>query len=160
VELAERRDGTIEDFVRDFDAAMKATADRALPEPLRAALDGFERRVDAEAETVREAAAEFDPALARATEDALRRAREAVEKLRGKAADAARAAEQRRDPAVKNYREFLRPRGVPQERVLSALVLFLDSAEHPLDRLDAALAKHLDAVRDGQALHWLVELGA
>ena len=160
VELAERRGGAIEDFVRDFDGAMKGTADRALPEPLRAALDGFERRVDAEAETLREAAAEFDPALARATEDVLRRARDAVEKLRGKAADAARAAEQRRDPAVKNYAEFLRPRGVPQERVLSALVLFLDSTEHPLDRLDAALAKHLEAARGGRALHWLLELGA
>jgi bacillithiol biosynthesis cysteine-adding enzyme BshC len=160
VELAERRGGAIEDFVRDFDAAMKATADRALPEGLSAALEGFERRVGAEAETLREKSAEFDPALARATDEALRRALDAVEKLRSKAADAARAAEQRRDPAVKNYREFLRPRGVPQERVLSAVVLFLESAEHPLDRLEAALAKHLDAVRDGRPLHWLLELGA
>lgn len=158
-ELAERRGAPVVDFVRDFDTTLKATAERALPEGLRSALAEFERSVAGDAKRLREASGEFDPSLAGAADEAVRRARDAVEKLRTRAADAARAAEKRRDPAVKSYREFLRPRGVPQERVLSALTLFLESTGHPLDCLEEALAKHLDAAAGGEPLHWLLDFG-
>jgi bacillithiol biosynthesis cysteine-adding enzyme BshC len=158
-ELAERRESPVEDFVRDFDEAMKATAVRALPEGLRVALDDFEQRIAGDAERLREESGEFDPSLLGAADEALKRTREAVQKLRTRAADAARASEKRRDPAVKRYREFLRPRGVPQERVLSALTLFLESTGHPLECLEEALTQHLEAARAGQPLHWLLDIG-
>jgi hypothetical protein len=60
---------------------------------------------------------------------------------------------------VKSYREFLRPRGVPQERVISALALFVESEAHPLDGLSRALEAHLDAVRERRPLHWLIDFG-
>jgi hypothetical protein len=104
-------------------------------------------------------AAAFDDKLPGAVDEAARRARDAVEKLRDRVAKAARQAEVRHDPAVKNYREFLRPRGVPQERVLNALVPFLDSPAHPLRCFEGLLEEHLDAVRSGSPRHWLVPFG-
>jgi bacillithiol biosynthesis cysteine-adding enzyme BshC len=157
-ELAERRGVDVAELVRDFDAALRATADRALPDALRGALEDLERGVTDAFDRVRREAEAFDPKLAGALPDAERRARDAVDRVREKAASAARAADTRRDPAVKRYREFLRPRGVAQERVLSGLTLFLVSEAHPLDCLGEALGGHLDAVRDGQGLHWLLDL--
>jgi bacillithiol biosynthesis cysteine-adding enzyme BshC len=158
-ELAERRGASVEAFVLDFDAAMKKTAPRALPEALKVALDSFEARGVGDADRLREEAASFDAGLTGAVDEALQRAQDAVRKLRGKAAGAARAAEKRRDPSVKHYREFLRPRGVPQERVLSALTLFLETIGSPLDCLEEALARHVEAARDGRPGHWLLDFG-
>jgi len=158
-ELAQRREAPVADFVRDFDAAMKVTAARGLPEALRAGLDDLERTLTERIERVRPEAERFEKKLAGAVDDTARRALDAVRKLREKTAAAARSAETRRDPAVKSYREFLRPRGVLQERVLSALTLFLESTSHPLDCLDEALDKHVAAARESRPLHWLLDFG-
>ena len=79
--------------------------------------------------------------------------------LREKAASVARNAEARRDPHVNLYREFLKPRGIAQERVLSALTLFLESEMHPLECFRGALAAHLASVQRGELRHWLLDLG-
>jgi bacillithiol biosynthesis cysteine-adding enzyme BshC len=157
--LAERRGAPVEEFVRDFDGAMRRTADRALPEGLRAAMARLEEAWREESGRVGREAESFDASLASAAHDASRRALAAIEKLREKAAQAARAAESRDDPAIKAYREFLRPRGLPQERVLSSLTLSLESEEHPLDCLAEALEKHVAAARASRPVHWLLELG-
>jgi uncharacterized protein YllA (UPF0747 family) len=156
-ELAERRREPLEAFVRDFDETLRRTADRALPEPAREAMERLDHGVEQAFEPAREAAAAIDPRLDDAFRDAARRAREAAAKARDKVTASLRAAETRRDPAVKSYREFLRPRGVPQERVISALVLFLESEAHPLDGLSRALEAHLDAVGERRPLHWLID---
>ncbi|HMB68103.1 MAG TPA: bacillithiol biosynthesis BshC, partial [bacterium] len=158
-ELAERRREPLESFVRDFDETMRRTADRAMPEPAREAMERLDHGVEQAFESARTAAAAIDPKLDDAFRDAARRAREAAGKARDKVIAAVRAAETRRDPAVKSYREFLRPRGVPQERVLSGLTLFLESEAHPLDCLAPGLEAHLDAVRERTALHWLIDFG-
>jgi len=156
--LANRRGAPVEDFVRDFDGAMKATADASLPESLREALADLDARLDGDLTRVRAEAAGFQDKLAGAVDEAGRRAGDALGKLREKVARAARAAETRQDPAIGSYREFLRPRGVAQERVLSALALFLESTTHPLDGLGDTLTGHLEAVRDGRPRHWLLPL--
>jgi bacillithiol biosynthesis cysteine-adding enzyme BshC len=158
-DLAARRGEPVEHFVRDFDAAMRRTTDRALPAPLRDALTDLEASLQGGFERVRAAAADYDSKLESAVPDAERRAGDAVGKLREKITAAVRAEEVRRDPAVKRYRDFLRPRGVPQERVLSGLTLFLESEAHPLDCLRDPISAHLAAVKEGRPLHWLLDFG-
>jgi bacillithiol biosynthesis cysteine-adding enzyme BshC len=154
--LAERRGASVEDFVRDFDGAMKETADAALPDGLRATLESLQRGWEAEIENVRHEAERFDEKLTGAVAETSRRATEAIRKLREQVARAARSAEIRRDPAVKTYREFLRPRGVAQERVLSSLLLFLDSTDDPVVRLESVLEEHLAAAQEMRPRHWLL----
>jgi len=156
--LARRRGGRVEDFVRDFDAALKDTADRALPDELRESLARLEGGVAEAMARVRADASRFDDRLSGSVDEAGRRIEDALGKLRDKAAKSARTAEAARDPAIGAYRDFLRPRGVPQERVLCALALFLESASHPLDGLADVLAEHLQAARDHRPLHWLLPL--
>ena len=156
-ELAQRREEPLEAFVEDFDRTMKRSASRVLPAELREAIDGFERSVAEHAASLGDRAAAFDADLVGPVDQAVRRATDAIEKLREKAAAAARAHETKRDPAIKAYREFLRPRGVPQERVLSALTLFLESEAHPLDCLEEPLVQHLEAARAGAPVHWLLD---
>lgn len=157
-ELSRRRAGRVEDFVRDFDAAMKDTSDGALPADLREALERLERGLDDAMTRVREEAVRFDDRLAGSVDDSRRRIAEALGKLREKAAKSVRSADVQRDPGIASYREFLRPRGVPQERVLCALALFLESTSHPLECLDDALSEHLQAAHDHRPVHWLLPL--
>lgn len=159
-ELASRRGRTVLDFVTDFDAVLRETSEAAAPGALASALRDFERAVEAGTARVRDEAVPFDEKLAGAVDESARRIRESVERLRDRVAKAVRQAEARRDPAVKHYRDFLRPRGVPQERVLSSLTLFLASEEHPLGCLEGLLEEHLEATRDGRPTHWLVPFGA
>lgn len=156
--LAERRGAAVPDLVRDFDGTMKATAAAALPAELRDALAELEQRLAAGGDRVRAAAAAFDGKLPGAVDDARRRIDDALSRLRDKAARAAKAAEAELDPAIGAYREFLRPRGIPQERVLSALALFLESTAHPLECLERLLAEHVDAAAAGRPIHWLLPL--
>jgi len=158
-ELAERRGGDCADFVEDFDRAMRETAEAAVPDDLREALGGLGADLTARLRVVRERAEAFDGKIPAAVDEAARRVTDAVEKLRDRIARAARQAEARRDSSVKNYREFLRPRGIPQERVLGSLCLFLESPAHPLACLEDALREHLGAVRDGRPVHWLIPFG-
>ena len=158
--LAERRGADLGALVRDFDGALQATAARALPEPLAIALDDFDTAFAHASDRVRLEAAAFDPKLEKAAAEARRRSEEAQRKLREKISAAVRAEESRRDPAVKNYREFLRPRGVPQERVVSALTLFLEGRGDPFSCLAEALDRHVDATREGVPDHWLLDLDA
>jgi bacillithiol biosynthesis cysteine-adding enzyme BshC len=156
-ELAHRREERVEAFVEDFDATMKRSANRVLPPALREGLDALERDIRERSRVLEEEARRFDEGLVGSVEQTERRAVESVQKLREKAAAAARAAETKRDPAIKSYREFLLPRGVPQERVLSALTLFLESEAHPLECLEAPLREHLEAARAGSPVHWLLD---
>ena len=156
--LAERRGVPVQEFVSDFDAAMKASAAAALPADLQAALLEMEERVGDAEGRLRGAAVAFDERLAGAVDDARRRMSDAVGRLREKVSKSAKSAEASRDPAIGAYREFLRPRGIPQERVLSALALFLESSTHPLECLDASLAEHLESASAGRPLHWLLPL--
>jgi bacillithiol biosynthesis cysteine-adding enzyme BshC len=159
VDLVSRRGGALEDFVRDFDAAMQATADAALPAPLRGALADLDAAVADRLDALRTEAESFDGKLVGTVDDAGKRIADATGKIRQKLAKAARATEAERDPNLGAYREFLRPRGVPQERVLSALSLFLESTTHPLDCLAEPLARHLESARAGRPEHWLLPLG-
>jgi hypothetical protein len=86
-----------------------------------------------------------------------RRCREAGERLREKVVQASRAAAGRRDPSLRRYRELLRPRGLPQERVLSMLLLVLAGAP---EGVEEAVRDHLDAVEAGRPAHWLLPMGA
>lgn len=157
-DLAERRGAPLEDFVRDFDGTMKATASAALPADLREGLEELEATLATRIGILRERAIDFEPKLGGSVDEVERRVREALRKLEEKAAKAAKAEEKKHDPAIGAYREFLRPRGVPQERVLSALALFLESTVHPLECLEGALTEHLEASRDARPLHWLLPL--
>ncbi len=159
-QLAERRGVSTEDLVRDFDGALQSTADRALPVSLRTALSDLDESLAVGLTRLRDEAAAFEPKLEGATRDGGRRIEDTLAKLRDRIAAAARAEEARRDPAVKNYREFLRPRGVPQERVVSALTLFLEGRGHPLDCLAEPLDRHIDAARAGDPGHWLLDPGS
>jgi len=156
--LARRRGRDVAEFVRDFDGTMKATAAAALPAELRDALADLEARLREGGERVRDAAAAFDGKLSGAVDDARRRIDDALGRLHDKTSRAAKAAEAALDPALGAYREFLRPRGIPQERVLSALALFLESATHPRTCLEQVLDEHLDSASAGRPLHWLLPL--
>ncbi|MEZ5064793.1 MAG: bacillithiol biosynthesis cysteine-adding enzyme BshC [bacterium] len=155
-DLAERRGAPLIDFVRDFDRALRDTADAAIPAELRRALDDWNATFGDGLDAVRSRATAFDPKLDDAVQDVAKRTRDALDRLRERVAKAARQAESRRDPRVSSYREFLRPRGVPQERVVNALTLFLESPEHPLSMLEDALREHLVSARAGEPLHWLL----
>ena len=157
--LASRRECPLVDLVRDFDGALKRTANAALPTELRDALEDLEARVTRDAVVLRNEAGTLDPKLTNAVEEAEKRIGEALAKLREKLAAAVRSAETKHDPAIKSYREFLRPRGKPQERVLSSLTLWLVSASHPLGLLGEALEEHLVATRECCPVHWLLDLG-
>jgi bacillithiol biosynthesis cysteine-adding enzyme BshC len=156
-ELARRRDAPLESFVRDFDRALRDTTGGALPAELAGALDDLEAGLESALERVRQAASGFDAKLDAAVSDAARRIADGVRRLREKAAASARSQEARRDPAVKHYREFLRPRGVPQERVLSTLSLFLEARVDPLRCLGGAVQEHLEGIRAGRPVHWLLD---
>ncbi len=158
-DLARRRGGDLADFVRDFDAAMQATAADALPASLRAALADVERASGDGLQRLRTEAEAFDGKLPGTVDDAGKRIADALGKVRARLAKAARARDAERDPNLAAYREFLRPRGVPQERVLSALSLFLESTTHPLDCLAEPLAAHLESAKAGRPEHWLLPLG-
>ena len=153
--LAERRGVPVVDLVRDFDGAMKSTATAALPPELRGAILAWEEGAGEAAETARRSAESFDASLASAAEETLRRCREAIERFREKAAQAARAAETKRDPSIRHYRELLRPRGLPQERILSALTL--DLVGTPLGAAEA-VREHVEGVAAGKPSHWLLRL--
>lgn len=156
--LAERRQAPLEDFVRDFDGTMKATAESALPSSLRRALAELQEQMKAALADAHREASAFEPKLGAAVDEVERRSGDAIRKLLEKVAKSARALEAARDPAIAAYRDFLRPRGVPQERVLSALALFLESTSHPLDCLGDALTEHLESTRDLRPQHWLLPL--
>lgn len=157
LDLARRREVAAVDLVRDFDGTLRASAAAALPPELRTALAELDARLSEASDGVRRAAASLDPSLADAADDTTRRCRDAVEKLRDKAAQAARVAEARRDPALKHYRELLRPRGIPQERVLSALTAPLAGIP---DGRHEAVRDHLEQVEAGRPGHWLLPMGA
>jgi bacillithiol biosynthesis cysteine-adding enzyme BshC len=150
VDLAERHGADVVDLVRQFDATMKETASRALPAPLREALDALDRRLDESASAARDASAVFDDSLIAAVDDMVRRCRDANARLREKAVQAARAAETRRDPALRHYRELLRPRGLPQERVLAALTVALVGIP---DGWESAVNDHVESVERGGLKH-------
>lgn len=157
-ELAAHRREPAAAFVEDFDGALRATGERSVPDALRRAIESLERSLADGLERVGREAEAFDAKLAGSVPDVGRRVAEAIGRLREKTAAAARAAEARRDPALNLYREFLRPRGIAQERVLGALTLFLESTTHPLEGRREALARHLESVRRGELRHWLLEL--
>ncbi|MFN8180110.1 MAG: bacillithiol biosynthesis cysteine-adding enzyme BshC [bacterium] len=154
-DLAERRGVPPVDLVRDFDGAMKATAAAALPRDLRDALDALEGGLARSAEDTRSAAESLEASLGAAAEEAFRRCREAVERFRERAAQAVRNADTRSDPSIRHYRELLRPRGVPQERVLSALTLDLAGAP---EGMAEAVRRHVEGVMEGRPAHWLAPL--
>lgn len=156
-QLAERRGVSPGYLVRDFDAAMKSTARAALPADFRDAFDALETSVTAAAERARSSAEAFDASLAGAAEETLRRCREAIERFGEKAAQAARAAETKRDPSIRHYREFLRPRGLPQERVLSAVTWALVGT--PEGTMEA-VRDHVAGIAAGNHAHWLLRLGS
>jgi uncharacterized protein YllA (UPF0747 family) len=158
IELSARRNEPVASFVDDFDRAMRLTGDRIVPEPLRRAMDALERSMNDGLDRVGREAEPFDAKLAASLPDVRRRVGDTLGRLREKTAAAARAAEARRDPAVNLYREFLKPRGIAQERVLSALALFLESGTHPLESRREVLALHFESVRRGELRHWLLDL--
>jgi bacillithiol biosynthesis cysteine-adding enzyme BshC len=155
--LAERRSANVVDFVLDFDGALVASAERAFPESLTASSRGLEEDLERRFRQLQEESVRFEPSLGDAVAKARRRTGEVLLKLSKDIAAAARAAEVRRDPAVKRYREFLRPRGVPQERVLSAVTLLLGDGEKPFSILDELLGEHLAAAEAAHPLHWLLD---
>jgi uncharacterized protein YllA (UPF0747 family) len=156
-ELAARRGAPAWDFVFDFDGAMRATSLRSVPESLGDAVSDLERAIEAQGEKVREAASAMDPKLEGFARETQRRLGETLERFRGRMAEAARDVERARDPKIRNYREFLKPYDRPQERVLSALTLFL-TLEDPLQRILETAGLHWKAVRDRTLFHWLIEL--
>jgi bacillithiol biosynthesis cysteine-adding enzyme BshC len=157
-ELAERRTAPVEDFVYDFDATLRATVDRAVPPALSDSTEELDRAIAEGIERVGDAAHTMDPKLASFAADAHKRMRDVLEKFRARIAEAAREAERRRDARLRNYREFLTPFGEPQDRVLSALCLFLETDARPLDRFLEFSGKHLDMLRDHEVVHWLSEI--
>lgn len=150
LDLASRHGAEVAELVRDFDATMKSTGNRTLPAALRDALDAIEHRLEESASAARAAGAAFDDSFVAAVDEMLRRCREANARLREKALHAARAAEARRDPALRHYRELLRPRGLPQERVLSTLTVALAGLPEGWER---AVDEHLEAVERGELRH-------
>lgn len=154
-ELARRRDVPVADLVRDLDGTLRASAAASLSPALRAALDGLEARLGEAMDAARRAATDFDPPLADAAAEAERRCREACERLRERCGQAARTAEARRDPALKHYRELLRPRGIPQERVVSAVLAVLAAVP---DGAEDAVRDHTEQVESGRTSHWLLPL--
>jgi bacillithiol biosynthesis cysteine-adding enzyme BshC len=157
-ELAERRTAPVEDFVFDFDATLRGTADRAVPSSLSDSTEDLDRAIAEGIERVGDAAHSMDPKLAAFAADAHKRMRDALEKFRVRVAEAARDAERRRDARLRNYREFLTPFGEPQDRVLSALSLFLETDARPLDRFLEFSGRHLDLLLDREIVHWLSEI--
>jgi bacillithiol synthase len=153
LELARRRDVPAAELVRDFDGTLRASSAASLSPALRAGLDALEVRLAEAAEGARRAAEDFDPSLADAAREMERRCREACERLRERAGAAARAAEARRDPSLRHYRELLRPRGIPQERVVSAALAAL--AGVPEGTADA-VRDHVREVESGRVSHWLL----
>ncbi len=153
LELARRRDVPPADLVRDLDGTLRASASAALPPALRDALATLEARVAETVAAAREAARDFDASLADAAADTERRCREACDRLRDKAAAAARAAEARRDPALRHYRELVRPRDLPQERVVSAALAVLAGVP---EGAEDAVRDHVEQVESGRMSHWLL----
>lgn len=159
-ELAERRGAQVEDFVFDFDAAMRATAAAAVPRSLKDSTEDLDRAIEEGMRRVSDAAQSMDAKLATFASDAHKRIRDTLERFRVRVAEAARDSERRRDPHLRNYREFLTPFGEPQERVLSSLTLFLESDARPLERFLDFAGKHADALRERELLHWLSEISS
>ncbi|HET9886650.1 MAG TPA: bacillithiol biosynthesis cysteine-adding enzyme BshC [bacterium] len=157
-ELAERRRAAVEDFVFDFDAALRATSANAVPRALNDSLQQVERSIEDGMRKVADAAQPMDAKLASFASDAAQRLRDTLEKFRARVAEAARDAERRRDPRLRNYREFLTPFGDPQERVLSSLALFLENEARPIERFLDFAGKHADGLREREVLHWLSEV--
>ncbi len=155
LELARRRDIPVADLVRDFDATLRASAPASLPAPLRGALEAVESRVAEAAAAAGRAAREFDASLADAAADTERRCREAIDRLRDKAAAVARAAEARRDPALRHYRGLVRPRDLPQERVVSAALAVLAGIP---EGAEDAVRDHVEQVESGRTAHWLLPI--
>ena len=157
-ELAERRGAQVEDFVFDFDAAMRATAAAAVPRALNDSMADLDRAIEEGMRRMSDAAQSMDAKLATFASDAHKRLRDTLEKFRVRVAEAARDSERRRDPRLRNYRELLTPFGEPQERVLSSLTLFLESEGRSLERFLDFAGKHADALRERELLHWLSEI--
>jgi bacillithiol biosynthesis cysteine-adding enzyme BshC len=156
-ELASRRGIEAADLVEDFDGALRASAERAVPEGLRASARALDEDLERRFEELREESVRFESNLGEAVTKARERAREVLRKMSKEIATAARTAEVRRDPAVKHYREFLRPRGLPQERVLSSVALWLGGRADPLSFLNGPLGEHLEAAEAGRPVHWLLD---
>ena len=157
-ELAERRGASAWDFVQDFDGALRRTVDRALPGGLADGLRRLEKSLESTTREVGHEASAFDARLSGAVDEADRRMREAASRLREKVAVAARRVEIGRDPGIRAYREFLRPRGIGQERVLGCATLPLLAGRTFAHCLAAPLDAHLRAVRAAEPAHWLVDM--
>ncbi len=157
-DLAARRGVSTDELVRDFDAAMRSSAWRAVPGDLGERVQALERAIERESSRVEEAARAFEPKLEGAFAETRRRIADAIARFREKVENAARDAERKRDPGIRHYREFLTPFGQPQERVLSSLTLELEGGADAVERLFGLVDRHLEAARVRNPSHWLVEL--
>lgn len=157
VELAARRGAPLEDFVFDFDGAMKATAARAIPPDVAAATDALAEATSGGMTRLRDAARAFDPKLGESLAESERRLAETVQRARERIIDAAREAERRRDPALRHAKDYLAPFRLPQERALSAIVLPLSGGAGVFSRLGEVVDCHWAAVKDLHPAHFLLE---
>ena len=92
--------------------------------------------------------------------DASRRAIEArLERMRRGAVARLAAQSESRMPGLKTLRDFLRPRGRPQERELSFLQLPLLLGDGWRERLEEAAVSHVQDLESARAAHYVFLAG-
>ena len=152
--LAVRSGLPIEAVLADPDAARRASR------PARTT-DGFERASARLAEDVRrgieaveEEARRIDPSLPQLVNASRRNIEARLERIRNGVLARIAAHEESRLPGLKVLRDFVRPRGKPQEREINMLELPLLLGDGWHERLDEAAARHARDLEAGAPAHY------